>query len=114
VPHLVNFSVEMHGDGGSDLNLGGLNIQIKASTYDPPYLLFDIFGSQRFRADAAVLALVPPQDGALWVDLYGWVQRHEFMRRAHRRDFGHGDRLVLDPPLHSLDLLSMMTEAIAA
>jgi hypothetical protein len=110
-PQLVNFSTEMHGDGGSDMHLGALAIQTKASTYLPPYLRFDIVGSQRLRADAAVLAYLP-QD-AMWVDLHGWVLRCEFMRRAQRRNFGYGDRLILHPPLHSLDLLSMMTEVAA-
>lgn len=113
-PELVSFSVDLHGDGGSDLRLRGLAIQVKASTYQPPLLRFDPTGSQRFRANAGALAFVPSDDGACWVDLYGWIWRDEFMRRAQRRDFGYGERLVVGPPLHPLHLLSELTEAIAA
>jgi hypothetical protein len=114
-PELVSFSVEICGDGGTDMNLGTLMLQVKASSYLPPLLRFDPTGSQRFRASVAALAFVPSsEDSERWVDLYGWIWREEFMRRAERRNFGYGERLVVGPPLHPLHLLSMLTERIAA
>jgi len=113
-PELVDFSVQLHGDGGTDMMIGGRRAQIKASTYMPPYLRFDPDGSQAFTADIAILVYVPlaptePDknwcDRCGYVDLIGWITREEFMARATERDFGHGRRLVVEPPLHDMALL---------
>ena len=108
-PELVDWSVQLHGDGGKDFMLLDLGtFQAKGSTYDPPYLRFDKTGSQKFTADFAVLGFVPlapkePDPSWLercgYVDLIGWISRAEFMQRAVEMDFGHGPRLVVKPPL---------------
>jgi hypothetical protein len=116
-PELVDYSVTLHGDGGTDMVFDGRRIQIKASTYKPPLLRFDIEGRHRFNEaiDIAVLAHVPrsPDDEpdeawflqSGWVDLIGWIDRWEFFQRATVRNFGHGDRLVVEPPLNPISSL---------
>lgn len=104
-PELVSWSVQLTGDGGIDLKIGK-SIQLKASIYDPPYLRFDPTGSQCFSADIAVLARVPlfrnEPDWPLhsgWVEFAGWLTREAFMERADVRNFGYGDRLVVEPEM---------------
>ncbi len=103
-PELVSYSVEMTGDGGKDIDLYGKRLQVKASIYHPPYLRFDKHGSQRFSSDIAVLAVVPLYGDEpgwrthhSWVDLIGWITRDEFFQHARPHDFGHGERLIVDP-----------------
>lgn len=111
---LADFSVTKHGDGGVDGRLFGMSMQIKASTHSPPFLRFNIDGSQRFKADVAILGYVPPTPMVAdktwcerngYVDLIGWISREEFMERATIRNFGYGDRLVVTPPLNAMSNL---------
>jgi len=119
-PDLVDFSVKLTGDDGNDMRLGGKTIQIKANTYtNPTYLRFDIEGKHVFKSDIAVLGFVtrsPPEMSDAWcaefgwVELLGWISREEFFQRAEVRNFGHGDRLVVAPPLNAIDGLSGLTQ----
>ena len=103
-PELVDFSVQMHGDGGTDIRLGSNAVQVKASIYDPPYLRFDIEGSQTFKADVAVLTYLPvlPEkpdqrwvETSGWVDVIGWITREEFTQQCAVMDFGYGPRHIV-------------------
>ena len=106
---LVSWTIDRHGDGGCDLRVSGLSYQIKASTYYPPYLRFDVDGPQCFKADRAILVLLPKLPACRddlwsqrsgWVDIYGWLSFGEFSDRAERINFGYGDRLMVKPPLN--------------
>jgi hypothetical protein len=104
-------NVRTEGDGGLDLQLGYVRIQVKTSELDK--LIFNNVGA--FDADVAVLVQYvgsdkknPENDPKFLV--WGWITRDEFLSTCYKHDFGYGERLVLrSGSLKSLS--SLMTYA---
>lgn len=78
-------------DGGVDLWMGDLSIDVKLTnaTFGP--LVFD--SMEKFKADMAVLVGRTGMDNVLSVN--GFVWREEFEDKAFEHDFGYGKRLVM-------------------
>jgi len=78
-------------DGGVDLWLGDKSIDVKW-TRGNSFLIFDSL--EKFKADIAILVVRTGIQSAMKV--HGWISQEEFSARCYRRDFGYGDRLVVD------------------
>ena len=114
IPEQVNYNVGIAGDGGTDLRYHGYDLQIKLSTYLPPYLRFEETGPKSFTADIAILTHAPIKPEEYdplwletngWVDIWGWVSKAEFLSKAKKTNLGTGEILVMKPPLHPIDEL---------
>jgi hypothetical protein len=84
--------VNVATDGGIDFWLGDLSIDVKCSTRDSGPLIFD--SEDKFAASVAVLYTATDDPRVL--NLHGCVTRKDFFERAYRKDFGYGNRYVLD------------------
>ena len=83
--HLIN-------DGGVDIWLENISVDVKVSNQKDSNLIFD--SMDKFRADIALFVI---QLGDNKFDLIGWITRGAFERQSKRRDFGYGDRLYVSP-----------------
>ena len=85
VMHMIN-------DGGVDIWLDNISIDVKVSNQKDSNLIFD--SMDKFRADIALFVV---QLGDNKFDLVGWITRGAFERQSKRRDFGYGERLYVPP-----------------
>lgn len=90
-------SISPGGDDGHDLvSVLGKTIQVKTSTL--PSLIFN--APELFVSDVAVLCqffgdkVLPHVDGKF--DVVGWIDRQTFLDNHYKRDYGYGERLVMD------------------
>lgn len=79
-------------DSGIDLWIGNCSVDVKCTLRRDPSLIFDT--EDKFKSDVAVLTQAFEDDDAIRV--WGYVSKTEFLRRAKHRDFGYGDRLVVE------------------
>jgi hypothetical protein len=93
----VDTEVRTGGDDGNDLHYLGNTIQVKTST-----LKSLIFNHPRlFKSDLAVLVQFIGADKRKAEDdprfvIWGWMERKEFLDKHYTRNFGYGNRLVVD------------------
>ena len=79
------------GDGGWDIDVAGLKIDVKLTRYESAYLIFD--RPDLFKADMAILVrqcAIPFE-----FDIVGGISRQRFMKLAKRYDLGYGLRWVV-------------------
>ena len=96
---------EIHGGDGHapDIVTGGIGIEVKASKYSPPHLKMS--GPEEFPRSSHIAVMVHVNEAGKVATLWGWIDRRDFMDRAITRDYGYGDRMVIEPPFK--DLLSL-------
>jgi hypothetical protein len=113
-PDLVDWSITKHGDPGIDLIINGANIQVKTSRYSPPYMRFDIDGSQALKDKVhfiVVCWIKIRKAGQQDVEIWGWLHREEFRATCKVKNLGHGNRLVREPPFHHIkELVETISE----
>jgi len=79
-------------DGGVDLWFDNVSIDVKVTNRIDGPLVFD--SMKKFQSDVAVL--VGATDEADVLKINGCMSRKEFEWKAYRKDFGYGERDVLD------------------
>ena len=79
-------------DGGVDLWMGDLSIDVKFTNAMRGPLVFD--SMEKFKADIAVL--VGKTDTHNILSVNGLVSREDFEKKAYKRDVWYGERLVMD------------------
>jgi hypothetical protein len=91
----VEYSRELMlgGDGGiSDLDYLGHTVQVKTTFYPNGNLLFNELHD--FEAEFAFLCWT--RVDIPYVNILGWIDRVDFLRWHHTRDFGYGLRYYID------------------
>lgn len=88
-----DWSLLVSGDGGVDLKLGELTVQVKTplSAGTKNWLYFDHAG--RFQCDLAALCNIDSSETA--VVIRGFVHKDVFFEHCISKNFGYGDRLAL-------------------
>jgi hypothetical protein len=79
-------------DGGADLWVGDITIDVKLTNQEWGPLIFD--SMPKFRANVAVLVGRTKDDEV--VNVIGWSSREAFKEHYNKKDFGFGDRLYVD------------------
>ena len=98
-------TIRTHGDDGWDLEYHNIQLQVKTS--NTPKLIFN--APHLFSAEAGILAQFVGEDKrTAELDpsfvVWGWITHKEFMQRHYVKNFGYGDRWVVDSGyLHALD-----------
>ena len=77
-------------DDGSDMYLGDISIDVKATFHPSGQLLFRT--AEHFKASCAVLVTSTDADDVML--LAGWLPRKQFLERAVEVDLGHGPTLA--------------------
>lgn len=93
----VNRDIYVHGDGGMDLELNGVTIQVKTSKL--PKMIFN--HHLDFSTDIAVLSQYIGKDNRNAQDdprfaIWGWIDKEGFMEKYYPYNFGYGNRLVVE------------------
>ena len=93
-----------NGDGHApDIVTGGIGIEVKASKYSPPHL--KMCGPEEFHRSSHIAVMVHVDEHRKLATLWGWVDRRDFMDKAFTRDYGYGDRMVVEPPYTDMFVL---------
>jgi len=79
-------------DGGVDLWFGDVSIDVKVTNRIDGPLVFD--NMKKFQSDVAVLVGATDDESVLKIN--GCMSRKEFEWKAYRKDFGYGERDVVD------------------
>ena len=79
-------------DGGVDLWFGDVSIDVKVTNRIDGPLVFD--SMEKFQSDVAVLVGATDDERVLKIN--GCMSRKEFEWKAYRKDFGYGEREVVD------------------
>jgi hypothetical protein len=89
----MDLFIDLGGDNNiTDLVIGNMTTSVKCSYYaESPHLIFNTL--DEFRQDVAILASVLEPSR---VQLHGWTSRERFRELHKRRDFGYGERCVVD------------------
>ena len=77
-------------DDGSDMYLGDISIDVKATFHASGHLLFRT--AEHFKASCAVLVTSTDADDVML--LAGWLPRKQFLERAFEIDLGGGPTLA--------------------
>lgn len=89
-------------DGGVDLWFGDVSIDVKVTNRIDGPLVFD--NMKKFQADVAVL--VGATDSQDILKINGCMSRKEFELKSYSKDFGYGEREVVDAKdLHPIEWL---------
>ena len=85
------------GDGGNpDIDLGSVTLEVRGTQYYPPDLIVSFINKSR--ATAYVLCLVNPVvNEECTIDIYGCVSRKRFNKEYIIKNYGYGDRYVMEP-----------------
>lgn len=108
----VDTTVLVGGDNGSDMTVGDITIQVKTSQlksliFNAPWL---------FKSDIAILVQFVGEDKTRSEEdprfvIWGYVDKATFKQNHYKRDYGYGERLVMDAkdllPIESLQLLAV-------
>ena len=103
----VDTTVLIGGDNGSDMVVDGTTIQVKTSQLKS--LIFN--ASWQFKSDIAVLVQYVGEDKTKSEEdprfiIWGYVDRDTFKANHYKKDYGYGERLVMDAkdllPIESL------------
>ena len=84
--------VNVLSDGGIDFWLGETSIDVKCSSRSDGPLIFD--SEKSFAAKASVL--YGASDDPKILKLHGCIGRKSFFNQAYKKDFGYGERFVMD------------------
>jgi hypothetical protein len=105
-------SLKVGSDDGIDLVIDGTTIQIKAYLFNGPGFEVFVNDDNSLKADILVATRIKTPAS---VEIIGWIPRDEFFAKAHRRDFGYGPRLALEPlPFRRISTLRLHTSGVAA
>ncbi len=86
--------INVLSDGGVDLWMNDRSIDVKYTNMTKePVLIFD--NMAKFRAEFAILVTSESYDDELF-RVHGWISRRDFKKIAEPRDFGYGERLVVE------------------
>jgi hypothetical protein len=96
----VDMEIRTGGDEGYDLFYEGKTVQVKTSTRSS--LIFN--AKHLFSADTAILCQYIGTDRqhaelSPHFVLWGWIDRQTFLENYQIKDYGYGDRLVVNLPL---------------
>ena len=94
----VNKEITFVGDGGSDLEYKDKTIQVKYNNYrcGEGDLYFDNVPNSTYIFKTDVAFLVVPTKELKVVNIVGWITREEFNKKCYIRNFGYGERKVVD------------------
>ncbi len=84
-------TVNVATDGGVDLWFGDFTIDVKFTNDEYGNLIFDCM--EKFKSDIGILVGRTDHPDVMRVN--GWMDRGNFQKRFHRKNFGYGDRLYL-------------------
>ena len=84
--------VNVLSDGGIDFWLGDISVDVKCNSHPAGLLIFD--SEKSFAAKVAVL--YGATDDSRILKLHGCIGRRSFFERAYKKDFGYGERFVLN------------------
>ena len=87
-PPRLNFAT----DGGVDLWLGDVTIDVKYTARKTSKLIFD--SVDKFKSQVAIL--VTATDNMDVMEILGWCSKGRFIEDSYSKDFGYGKRLVMD------------------
>ena len=79
-------------DGGVDLWFENISVDVKFTNKEYGSLIFD--NLEKFRAQIAIL--VGRTDDPDVMRVNGWMSKKDFAARCHVKNFGYGDRLIVD------------------
>ena len=79
-------------DGGVDLWLGDVTIDVKYTSKKTSKLIFD--SVDKFKSQVAIL--VTATDNMDVMEILGWCGKGRFIEDSYGKDFGYGERLVMD------------------
>ena len=80
-------------DGGADLWVDDITIDVKFSNQEWGPLIFD--SMTKFRANLAVMVGRTNYEDI--VNVIGWISREDFKEKYKKKDFGYGTRLFVEP-----------------
>jgi hypothetical protein len=89
--HMELPTVNVLTDGGVDLWFGDFSIDVKFTNDEYGNLIFD--NMEKFKSQIAILVGRTNDPNVMRVN--GWMDRANFKRVAHTKNFGYGDRLYL-------------------
>ena len=94
----VNKEITFVGDGGSDLEYKDKTIQVKYNNYrcGEGDLYFDNVPNSTYIFKTDVAFLVVPTKEQKVVNIVGWITKEEFNKKCYIRNFGYGERKVVD------------------
>ena len=87
----IDLSVSVDGDGGFDLTILGMTVDVKTSNYNPPILKLNSI--RDFESDLMALAL---RHDDRHIELCGFTDAKNLLKKFYTRDFGNGARVCLD------------------
>jgi len=87
-PPRLNFAT----DGGVDLWLGDVTIDVKYTARNTSKLIFD--SVSKFKSQVAVLVTATSNMDVM--EILGWCSKNRFIEESYKKDFGYGERLVMD------------------
>ena len=87
-PPRLNFAT----DGGVDLWIEDISIDVKFTNHRKNGLIFDSF--DKFKSRIAILVTNTPEFDVM--EIIGWCSKNDFMQKSYEKDFGYGVRKVLD------------------
>mgnify|MGYP000548409581 CR=1 FL=1 len=79
-------------DGGVDLWLGDVTIDVKYTARNTSKLIFD--SASKFKSQVAVLVTATSNNDVM--EILGWCSKNKFIEVSYIKDFGYGERLVMD------------------
>jgi len=79
-------------DGGIDLWIGNVSVDVKFTNKEYGSLIFD--NLDKFRAQIAIL--VGRTDDPNVMRVNGWMSKKNFAARCQSKNFGYGDRLIVE------------------
>ena len=89
-------------DGGIDLWIGNVSVDVKFTNKEYGSLIFD--NLDKFRSQVAIL--VGKTDDPNVMRVNGWMSKKEFSVRHTTKDFGYGERLIVEwDKLNSIESL---------
>jgi hypothetical protein len=89
--HMELPTVNVLTDGGVDLWFGDFSIDVKFTNDEYGNLIFD--NMEKFKSQIAILVGRTNDPNVMRVN--GWMDRANFKRVAHTKNFGYGDRFYL-------------------
>ena len=84
--------IEGDTDGGVDLELDGVKIDVKASNYTGPEPKLILFKDKDYSCDYFVLVVLK----STFFSVVGGISKDSFFEKCYEQDFGYGSRLCVD------------------
>lgn len=105
--YAVDTTVMVGGDDGSDMEHNGTTIQVKTSQLKS--LIFN--AARLFKSDIAILVQYVGNDKTKSEQdprfkIWGYIDKETFLSNHYKKDYGYGERLVMDvQDLHPIEEL---------